>query len=288
MMMDTLQANWMIFAAAALAVLLLVWWLISRAGRSRGEREYQPDVLDEGVGPAQRNQALIDAAPAAAVVLPPIMSDALGGMGEVVAMAAQAQVERNTAQAAEPEVPAPPPAPAEVPQRAPAEVPPSQPDTVPAPPAEPEITPAGPEPEAVPPAPEPAQQPQPEAVEVEVAATQPEPGDPPAQVPQPEPQPAQPDPGPPPGPEPMPEQPTGGADDLGRIKGLGPKLQTLLPALGLTTFTQIAALSEADLADLDPQLGPFAGRPTRDGWVEQAQYLAAGDVAGFEARFGKV
>ena len=280
MTIDTLQANWMIFAAAALAVLLLAAWLISRAGKSGREREYQPDVLDEGVGPAQRNQALIDAAPAAAVVLPPIMSDALGGMGEVVAMAAQAQVERNTAQAAEPEVPAPPPAPAEVP--------PSEPDTVPAPPAEPEIAPAAPEPEMEPYAPEPAQQPQPEAVEVEVAATQPEPGDPPAQVPEPEPQPSQPDPGPAPGPEPMPEQPTGGADDLGRIKGLGPKLQTLLPALGLTSFAQIAALSETDLAALDPRLGPFAGRPTRDGWVEQAKYLAAGDVAGFEARFGKV
>ena len=284
MMIDTLQANWMIFAAAALAVLLVVWWLISRAGGSRRDREYQPDVLDEGQGPAQRNQALIDAAPAAAVVLPPIMSDALGGMGEVVAMAAQAQVERNTAQAAEPEVPAPIEAPP--PPPAPIEAPPSQPDTVPAPSTEPEIAPAAPEPEAEPYAPEPAQQPQPEAVEV--AATQPEPGDPPAQVPQPEPQPSQPDPGPAPGPEPMPEQPTGGADDLGRIKGLGPKLQTLLPALGLTSFAQIAALSETDLAALDPRLGPFAGRPSRDGWVEQAKYLAAGDVAGFEARFGKV
>ena len=78
------------------------------------------------------------------------------------------------------------------------------------------------------------------------------------------------------------------ADDLSKIKGLGPKLQTLLPTLGLNTYAQIAALSEADLAALDAKLGPFAGRPARDGWVEQAKYLAAGDVAGFEARFGKV
>ena len=77
-------------------------------------------------------------------------------------------------------------------------------------------------------------------------------------------------------------------DDLAMIKGLGPKLQTLLPTLGITSYAQIAALTEADLAELDPKLGPFAGRPTRDGWVEQAQYLAVGDVAGFEARFGKV
>ena len=287
MTIETLQANWMIFAAAALAVLLVVWWLFSRAGASRREREYRPDVLDEGVGPAQRNQALIDAAPAAAVVLPPVMSDALGGMGEVVAMAAQERVQQAEARSAEPEV-APPPAPAP----APLEAPPSQPDTVPAPPAEPEIAPAGPEPEAEPFAPEPAQQPQPEAVKV--AAAEPAPDEWPAppqelpQVPQPEPQPPQPDPGPAPGPEPMPQQPVGGADDLGRIKGLGPKLQALLPTLGISSFAQIAALSEADLAALDPKLGPFAGRPTRDGWVEQAKYLAAGDVAGFEALFGKV
>ena len=94
-------------------------------------------------------------------------------------------------------------------------------------------------------------------------------------------------------PEPAPElapppAPASTADDLSRIKGLGPKLQTLLPTLGLSTYAQIAALSEADLAVLDPKLGPFAGRPARDGWVEQAQYLASGDVAGFEARFGKV
>lgn len=280
MMIETLQANWMAFAAAALAVLLLAVWLINRTGKSRREREYQPDVLDEGQGPAQRNQALIDAAPAAAVVLPPVMSDALGGMGEVVAMAAQAELDQTQLRSAEPEVAPPPPPPA------PIEAPPSQPDTVPAPSPEPEIAPATPEPEAEPYAPEPDQPPQPEAVET--AATQPEPGDPPAQEPQPEPQPAQPDPGPAPGPEPLPEQPTGGADDLGRIKGLGPKLQALLPTLGINSFAQIAALSEADLAALDPKLGPFAGRPTRDGWVEQAKYLAAGDVAGFEARFGKV
>lgn len=77
-------------------------------------------------------------------------------------------------------------------------------------------------------------------------------------------------------------------DDLSRIKGLGPKLQTLLPSLGLSTYAQIAALGEADLVKLDAQLGAFAGRPARDGWAEQAQYLAAGDMAGFEARFGKV
>ncbi|WP_230206824.1 hypothetical protein [Novosphingobium sp. Gsoil 351] len=80
----------------------------------------------------------------------------------------------------------------------------------------------------------------------------------------------------------------GDGDDLTRIKGLGPKIATLLRSLGVTRFDQIAAWGEADIARIDPQLGAFQGRIARDNWVEQAGYLAAGDVAGFEARFGKV
>ena len=78
------------------------------------------------------------------------------------------------------------------------------------------------------------------------------------------------------------------SDDLTRIKGLGPKIATLLSNLGITRFDQIAAWSEADIARVDPQLGTFQGRIARDNWVEQAGYLSAGDVSGFEARFGKV
>jgi predicted flap endonuclease-1-like 5' DNA nuclease len=62
----------------------------------------------------------------------------------------------------------------------------------------------------------------------------------------------------------------------------------LLPTLGLSTFAQIAALTEADLVALDGKLGAFAGRPAKDNWVEQARFLASGDVVGFEAKFGKV
>ncbi len=95
-------------------------------------------------------------------------------------------------------------------------------------------------------------------------------------------------PAPEPEPAPEPGPISGGADDLSRIKGLGPKLQALLPTLGLSTYAQIAALSEADLTALDGKLGAFAGRPAKDNWVEQAQYLAGGDVAEFEAKFGRV
>ena len=82
--------------------------------------------------------------------------------------------------------------------------------------------------------------------------------------------------------------PAGEFDDLTRIKGLGPRIATLLRGLGITGFDQIAAWSEADVARIDPQLGTFQGRIARDNWIEQARYLSAGDVSGFEARFGKV
>ena len=82
--------------------------------------------------------------------------------------------------------------------------------------------------------------------------------------------------------------PAGSGDDLTRIKGLGPKLDTLLKSLGVTSFAQIAAWSDEDLSRIDAQLGAFAGRPQRDAWIEQAKLLVAGDTAGFEAKFGAV
>lgn len=83
-------------------------------------------------------------------------------------------------------------------------------------------------------------------------------------------------------------EPVVAGDDLTQIKGLGPKLRSRLGELGVTSFAQIAAWSEADIVAIDAQLGSFAGRATRDQWVAQAQFLAAGDVAGYEAQFGKL
>lgn len=76
------------------------------------------------------------------------------------------------------------------------------------------------------------------------------------------------------------------ADDLLLIKGLGPKLRAQMADLGVTTFAQIAAWSEADIDRIDAQLGRFQGRIRRESWVEQAKLLAAGDTAGFAAKFG--
>ena len=191
-MMDMMAANWIAFALALLLGLLVAWWLFGRAS-TPAARHHTPDVLDAGAAPAARNQALIDAPPAAQLptqIDPPAFAGTMAGLGEAIAIGAQDVVEAA------------------------------------------------------------------EERQAEAAVVQP--------------------------------APTPAADDLARIKGLGPKLQALLPQLGITTFAQIAALTEADLAELDGKLGAFAGRPARDGWVEQAGYLAAGDVAGFETRFGKV
>lgn len=179
-MMTLIEANWVVFALALLIGLAVAWWLFGRASTAP-KRERRPDVLDEGAAPAQRNQALIDAPPAAQIV-PPAFGGIMGGVAEAVAIGAQDVVE-------------------------------------------------------------------------EAAAAAP--------------------------------QPVAG-DDLSKIKGLGPKMQALLPTLGISTYAQIAALTDADMADLDTKLGAFAGRPKRDNWVEQAKHLAAGDVAGFEAQFGKL
>jgi predicted flap endonuclease-1-like 5' DNA nuclease len=217
-MIDLSNPNLVWFALALVAGLALVWFLFGRAGTPR-ERSHKPDVLDEGVGPAQRNQALIDAAPAAKI---------------------------------EPVVIAPEPQPVPVPVAAPA------PEAAPAPAAKPKA------------APKPKAEPRPKAEPAAKAEPKPKA----APKPKAEPKPA--------------AAPAAGPDDLSRIKGLGPKLQKLLPELCITTFAQIAALTEADLAELDTKLGAFAGRPAKDSWVEQAKFLAAGDTAGFEAQFGKV
>ena len=188
-MLQTIEANWVVFAVAALLALLVALWLLGRSARANraASRNRRPDVLDEGAAPARRNQSLIDAPSSTAAAFAGTGPDILGGIGEVVAVAAAEEV-------AAVEPPAPQPAPAT----------------------------------------------------------------------------------------------DGSADDLRRIKGVGPKLVALLNGLGITRYAQIAAWTDADIDRVDAQLGAFAGRVRRDNWVEQAKFLAADDAAGFEAKFGKL
>ena len=67
----------------------------------------------------------------------------------------------------------------------------------------------------------------------------------------------------------------GAADDLKKIKGVGPKLEALLHTLGFFHFDQVAAWSADEIAWVDENLEGFKGRVTRDEWVAQAQSLAA-------------
>ena len=64
----------------------------------------------------------------------------------------------------------------------------------------------------------------------------------------------------------------GKADDLKRISGIGPKLETVLNDKGILRLTDIAAWSDADVQRFDDELG-FGGRIIRDDWVGQAKAL---------------
>ncbi len=190
------EAYWPYIIAGLVALLVLLWWLVAAMRRTKVETDTS-DILDDGKGPANRNQALIDAPPAV-----------------------------------EPKVAVPPAAEATSQISSPA------PAAAPAPSAELE------------PAPAPAPEPEPDTVTAADA--------------------------------------DGIADDLSRIKGVGPKLKKMLHELGVNNFAQIAAWTEADIDRIDSQLGRFEGRIRRDSWTDQAKLLAADDTSGYEEKFGKL
>ncbi|WP_066558924.1 hypothetical protein [Croceicoccus bisphenolivorans] len=208
-MVELIQANWLAFAIVAVLAVLIALWLLARPRKER-VRSHRPDVLDEGVGPAKRNQALIDSAPAASKVShehePPLSPEGLAGVGTAVSAAALAHDEAMHAEPADDRMPAS------------------------------------------------AEDAQAVAAAIKIDAMDHE----------------------------------GDKDDLSRIKGLGPKLLSLLGDMGISRFDQIAAWSDDDVQRIDAQLGRFAGRITRDDWRTQAKYLAEGDTAGYEEKFGKL
>lgn len=89
-------------------------------------------------------------------------------------------------------------------------------------------------------------------------------------------------------PAPTPTTPAAGDTDLTRLKGLGPKVAAMLVEQGIPDIATLAKLDEAQADAVAAQLGMFAPRMAKDRWVEQARFLAAGDIAGFEAKFGKL
>ena len=81
---------------------------------------------------------------------------------------------------------------------------------------------------------------------------------------------------------------SGPPDDLRQLKGVGPKFATMLNERGITRFDQIAKLSASQVEVIDAGMGPFRGRFERDRIVEQADYLARGDLDGYQVKFGNI
>ncbi len=79
----------------------------------------------------------------------------------------------------------------------------------------------------------------------------------------------------------------GVADDLKRIKGIGPKMEMLCNTLGFYHFDQIANWTADEVAWVDANLEGFKGRVTRDAWVEQAKHLASGGETAFSQKVDK-
>jgi NADH-quinone oxidoreductase subunit E len=76
----------------------------------------------------------------------------------------------------------------------------------------------------------------------------------------------------------------GAADDLKKIKGVGPKLEALLNNMGVFHYWQVASWGPDEVAWVDQNLEGFKGRVSRDDWVAQAKTLADGGETEFSAR----
>ena len=70
--------------------------------------------------------------------------------------------------------------------------------------------------------------------------------------------------------------PAGAPDDLKKISGVGPVIEKKLNALGITHYSQVAAVTADDIAQVDEVLN-FKGRIERDDWLAQAAKLANGE-----------
>jgi large subunit ribosomal protein L19 len=64
-------------------------------------------------------------------------------------------------------------------------------------------------------------------------------------------------------------------DDVSLIGGIGPKIKASMEKEGITSLTQIAAMTDEAIFALDEKLG-LKGRTKREEWIEQAKELLAG------------
>ena len=68
--------------------------------------------------------------------------------------------------------------------------------------------------------------------------------------------------------------PKGAPDDLSKLGGVGPQLETKLNEYGVFHYWQLAAMTDADVTALDGAL-KLNGRASRDNWLETARALLA-------------
>ncbi|VAW18882.1 Molybdopterin oxidoreductase [hydrothermal vent metagenome] len=63
------------------------------------------------------------------------------------------------------------------------------------------------------------------------------------------------------------------ADDLKKVKGIGPKMEKTLNQIGVFTFAQVSRMTEKEYDLLDSITEAFPGRAQRDDWAGQAKIL---------------
>jgi len=76
------------------------------------------------------------------------------------------------------------------------------------------------------------------------------------------------------------------ADELKRIKGIGPVIEKTLNGLGVYQFKQIASFDKDNISWVENYLS-FPGRIEREDWISQAKDLAAGKDTAFSKRVDK-
>ena len=63
------------------------------------------------------------------------------------------------------------------------------------------------------------------------------------------------------------------ADDLKKVKGIGPQMENTLNQIGIFTFAQVSKMTKKEYDLLDSITGSFPGRAQRDDWAGQAKKL---------------
>jgi small subunit ribosomal protein S2 len=66
--------------------------------------------------------------------------------------------------------------------------------------------------------------------------------------------------------------PRGAPDDMSKLTGVGPELETTLNDAGIFHYWQIAAMTDADVEKVDADL-KLHGKIKQNGWVAQAREM---------------